>query len=98
MHTPSLTETRFRAPWAWLLRPTVLIVTALVLSGAAAALGWPWLVAVGAAPLIVAVAPCLVMCAFGLCMTAMSKPCSASGTSRTATSETLTTAVEEQRS
>ena len=38
--------------------------------GAAAGifLGWDWLVAVGAASLIIAVAPCLVMCAFGLCM------------------------------
>ena len=42
--------------------------------GAAAGLflGWEWLVAVGAASLIVAVAPCLVMCALGLCM---SRPC-----------------------
>ena len=38
--------------------------------GAAAGLvlGWDWLVAVGAASLIVALAPCLVMCALGLCM------------------------------
>ncbi|RDL48023.1 hypothetical protein BLJAPNOD_05250 [Ensifer sp. M14] len=30
-------------------------------------LGWPWLVAVGMAPILVAVAPCAIMCALGLC-------------------------------
>jgi hypothetical protein len=31
-------------------------------------LGWDWLVAVGAASIIIAIAPCLIMCALGLCM------------------------------
>lgn len=31
-------------------------------------LGWDWLVAVGAASVILALAPCLVMCALGLCV------------------------------
>ena len=37
--------------------------------GAAAGLflGWDWLVAIGAASVIIAFAPCLVMCALGLC-------------------------------
>ncbi len=30
-------------------------------------LGWPWLVAAGAAPFILAVAPCAAMCALGMC-------------------------------
>jgi len=34
---------------------------------AALALGWPWLVAAGLAPLILAFAPCAAMCALGLC-------------------------------
>ena len=36
--------------------------------GAGLTLGWDWLTAVGVAPLIVATAPCLIMCALGLCM------------------------------
>ena len=44
----------------------------LILGGAAAVAGlvanWSWLVAVGIAPLLLAVAPCAAMCALGLCM------------------------------
>jgi hypothetical protein len=32
------------------------------------ALGWNWLTAVGLAPLIISAAPCLIMCALGMCM------------------------------
>ncbi len=32
-----------------------------------AALNWSWLVAVGIAPILIAVAPCAIMCAVGLC-------------------------------
>lgn len=37
--------------------------------GAAAGVffGWEWLVAIGAASLIIALAPCLIMCALGVC-------------------------------
>jgi len=39
------------------------------LAGVAGAwLGWPALVAAGIAPLLIAVLPCLVMCALGLCI------------------------------
>lgn len=44
------------------------------LAGAAAGLvlalylGWPWLVALGIAPLLLAFGPCAAMCALGLCM------------------------------
>jgi hypothetical protein len=34
-------------------------------------LNWSWLVAVGIAPLLIAIAPCAVMCALGLCMSRM---------------------------
>lgn len=40
----------------------------LVLGGSGLALGWDWLTAVGVAPLIVSAAPCVLMCALGLCM------------------------------
>jgi hypothetical protein len=48
-----------------------------LLAGAAAIAGlafnWGWLVAVGIAPLLVAVLPCVAMCALGLCMNKMGK-------------------------
>jgi hypothetical protein len=53
---------------SWLGNRRVLMVSGLALGGAGLALGWDWLAAVGAAPLILAVAPCLVMCALGMCM------------------------------
>lgn len=44
----------------------------LVLGGAAifvaGALNWSWLVTIGAASVIIAILPCAVMCALGLCM------------------------------
>lgn len=46
--------------------------TWLILAAVALALGayfnWQWLTAAGIAPLLVAVAPCLALCALGLCM------------------------------
>jgi hypothetical protein len=46
----------------------VLVVAGLAIAGTGVALGWNWLAAVGTAPLIVSAAPCLAMCALGLCM------------------------------
>ena len=45
----------------------------LVVLGAAAiaaglALNWSWLVAIGAAPLLLTALPCVAMCALGICM------------------------------
>ncbi len=37
-------------------------------------LNWGWLVAVGVAPLLLALAPCAAMCALGLCMKKMGRP------------------------
>lgn len=47
----------------WLLGGAALV--------AGAALNWGWLVAIGVAPLLVAVLPCVAMCALGLCMNKM---------------------------
>ena len=52
-----------------------LIIAALALIAAGMALNWNWLVAVGAAPLILSLAPCAAMCALGLCMMRGSKSC-----------------------
>ena len=43
----------------------LLTVTSL---GAGLVLNWSWLVAIGIAPLLLALAPCAAMCALGLCM------------------------------
>ena len=52
----------------------LLTVTAL---GAGLVLNWSWLIAVGIAPLLLAIAPCAAMCALGLCMSKMGgKECS----------------------
>ena len=44
----------------------------LTLGGAALvgglALNWNWLVAIGAAPILLSTLPCLIMCGFGVCM------------------------------
>jgi hypothetical protein len=54
----------------WIRSPRGLIILAIALVGVGLALGWNWLVAVGAAPLILSLAPCAAMCALGVCMMA----------------------------
>lgn len=44
-----------------------LIVAAVALGIPALWIGWPWLVVAGLAPLLIALAPCAIMCALGLC-------------------------------
>lgn len=44
------------------------ILAAVAIAAPALWLGWPWLVAAGLAPLLLAMAPCAVMCGLGLCM------------------------------
>ena len=53
---------------SWIGTRGVLALAGLALGGAGLTLGWDWLTAIGVAPLIVAAAPCLIMCALGLCM------------------------------
>ena len=57
----------------WMNPRYVLIGVALAGGAGALVLGWDWLVAAGAASVILAIAPCLVMCALGLCMHRMEK-------------------------
>lgn len=52
----------------WIRDRRVLAVAGLAAIGTGLGLGWDWLTAVGVAPLIVSAAPCLIMCALGLCM------------------------------
>jgi hypothetical protein len=50
-----------------------MIAAAVILAVPALWVGWPWLVAAGLAPIILAAAPCAVMCAAGLCMNRVGK-------------------------
>ena len=61
------------ATGGWLNRRNLLMGVALAGGAGALVLGWDWLVAAGLATIIVAMAPCLVMCALGLCMNRRSK-------------------------
>ena len=45
-----------------------MILAAAAIVGAGLALGWPAVVALGVAPIVLSVLPCAVMCALGLCM------------------------------
>jgi hypothetical protein len=63
-----LANDRARAFRSWIGDRRVLAIAGLAIAVTGLALGWNWLAAVGIAPLIVSAAPCLVMCALGLCM------------------------------
>ncbi len=56
-------------------RRRIILLSVAVLA-IAAVLNWGWLGAIGVAPLLLAVAPCLAMCALGLCMKPGAKSCS----------------------
>jgi hypothetical protein len=58
---------------SWISDWRVLGIAGLVVTGAGLGLGWSWFTAVGIAPIIVSTAPCLVMCALGVCMMGKSR-------------------------
>jgi hypothetical protein len=47
---------------------STLIALGFVTIGAGVYFSWGWLVAVGLAPILVSLAPCLLMCALGICI------------------------------
>jgi len=66
------------AIWPYIGGKRGLIVLAVGIAGAGMTMNWSWLVAAGVAPILLAVLPCMVMCALGLCMNkAGGKTCSA---------------------
>lgn len=69
------TGTTRRSGWRRFVTPRIGIVAGLVvIAGLGLALGgWGWLVAAGLAPIILSLAPCLVMCGLGVCMMGMNK-------------------------
>ena len=69
---------------SWLNGRGGLILAATALGGAALWFGWPWLVVAGVAPLLIAFAPCLLMCGAMCAMNKCSKK--KSGTAEAAAS------------
>jgi hypothetical protein len=63
---------------SWVSDRRVLAGAGLAVTGTGLGLGWDWLTAVGVAPLIISAAPCLIMCALGLCMMGGSRQASSS--------------------
>ena len=65
--TLSTIELAARVITSTVRRPVFLVTAAALIIGAGLYLNWPTLVGLGLAPLILTVAPCALMCAFGLC-------------------------------
>ena len=68
-------ETRFSFAFSMPSRRQTLMLTGFAAIGGGAALNWDWLTAVGAAPLLLSLAPCVALCALGLCMRGGSAGC-----------------------
>lgn len=69
---------------SWLRGRRGLLILAAAVITAGLALNWSWLTVVGAAPIILALAPCAVMCGLGLCMKGGSGKSCSPGNSATA--------------
>ncbi|MDQ2803401.1 MAG: hypothetical protein M3Y41_12220 [Pseudomonadota bacterium] len=69
MQTTSSLPATARPLWIPRLGRNRLVIGVAAIGVIAAAAGhWSWLVAIGAAPLLLSVAPCAAMCGLGLCM------------------------------
>lgn len=65
----SAAEIKTEGYWpGWLTRRRRLFVGAATVVGGSMVLNWGWLTAIGLAPVLVSLAPCVVMCGLGLCM------------------------------
>lgn len=53
---------------AWMRNQKAWVVGGLTLASIGLVLKWDWLTAVGAAPILLSLLPCVAMCALGLCM------------------------------
>ena len=69
------TETPAAGPWRPKLGRRGLILLSMAVLGAGLHLNWGWVTAIGAAPLILALAPCAVMCGLGYCAMCKSDSC-----------------------
>jgi hypothetical protein len=68
---PSLAQDWLSALRYWLRGRNGVIAMIVLAVVIGAALNWSWLMAVGIAPLLLAVLPCAAMCGLGLCMSKM---------------------------
>lgn len=64
---PSALDSVLDAIRPWLRDRRIYWIGGAVLIVGALALGWNWLLAVGLLPILLAVLPCVAMCAIGLC-------------------------------
>lgn len=53
---------------SWLRGSRGIALLAIAVVGVGMLSGWPWLVAIGAAPVLLSLLPCAAMCALGFCM------------------------------
>jgi len=75
----ALAQRIVNAVWPYISGRRGLIVLAIGIAGGGMAMNWGWLVAVGAAPILLAILPCAAMCGLGLCMNrGAGKSCSSS--------------------
>lgn len=79
-------------------RRTAVLLGAVALGGAGLWFGWPWLVVAGIAPIIVALAPCLIMCGAMCAMKMCSKKPSGAAGSDTNPTVTARTGSEQSAS
>ena len=77
----SLTRDLLHAAGYYLGNRRALLLVAAVAIVAGLTFNWEWLVAAGLAPILIAILPCAVMCALGLCMHKMSGSSSSSSSS-----------------
>lgn len=81
---------RYLPTWLRGMRGIVLGVGAVAVGGAVFG-WWPWLVAIGVAPILLSLLPCAVMCAFGLCMMRMGNGSKSAGSHGTMTDAAAST-------
>ncbi len=78
----ALAQRMVNAFWPYIGSRRGLIILAIAITAGGMAMNWGWLVAVGIAPILIAVLPCAAMCALGLCMKkGGGKSCSSGGKS-----------------
>ena len=73
--TSSHTENPVARPWRPQFGQRSLILASMTIIGAGLYLNGGWVTAIGVAPLILALAPCAVMCGLGACVMCKSKSC-----------------------
>lgn len=72
----------------WVRTRTGAIASLAMIAALGIGFGWSWLVAVGVAPILVAVLPCAAMCALGLCASRLGgRSCSSEADAKAASHE-----------